>query len=65
LVGDIDFFDRMSYFLGSQASIVYKDPVIDDPKQRRPDITLAKSWLNWEPKVNSYKIKLKYLIKIL
>lgn len=23
----------------------------DDPKQRRPDITLAKSKLNWEPKV--------------
>ena len=37
--------------LGSQAKIIYKDPVIDDPKQRRPDITLAKSWLNWAPKV--------------
>jgi len=23
----------------------------DDPKQRQPDITLAKSRLNWEPKV--------------
>jgi UDP-glucuronate decarboxylase len=24
----------------------------DDPKQRRPDITLAKNMLNWEPKIN-------------
>jgi len=24
----------------------------DDPKQRQPDISLAKSKLNWEPKVN-------------
>jgi len=23
----------------------------DDPKQRQPDITLAKTHLNWEPKV--------------
>jgi hypothetical protein len=31
----------------------FKDAVIDDPKQRRPDITLAKSRLNWAPHVNS------------
>ena len=37
--------------LGSQATLVYKDPVVDDPRQRRPDITLAKSWLGWAPKV--------------
>lgn len=37
---------------GSKAKVAYKDAVIDDPKQRRPDITLAKSWLNWQPKVN-------------
>jgi UDP-glucuronate decarboxylase len=24
----------------------------DDPKQRRPDITLAKELLNWEPKMD-------------
>jgi len=38
--------------LGSKAPLEYKDAVIDDPKQRRPDITLAKSWLNWTPHVN-------------
>ncbi|CAF1023395.1 unnamed protein product [Adineta steineri] len=45
------FATKIKELVGSQASIVYKDPVIDDPKQRRPDIGLAKSWLNWEPKV--------------
>jgi len=25
---------------------------VDDPKQRRPDISKAKRLLNWEPKVN-------------
>jgi len=46
-------------FEGSKADLVYKDPVVDDPKQRRPDITLAKNWLNWEPKVNSQLFSVK------
>lgn len=33
------------------AKIVFKDLPKDDPKQRRPDITLARKTLNWEPKV--------------
>ncbi|CAF3444465.1 unnamed protein product [Rotaria sp. Silwood1] len=45
------FAFKIKDLVGSQAPIVYKDPVTDDPKQRRPDITLAKSWLNWEPQV--------------
>ncbi|CAF3213133.1 unnamed protein product [Rotaria socialis] len=45
------FAFKIKDLVGSKAPIVYKDPVVDDPKQRRPDITLAKSWLNWEPKV--------------
>lgn len=35
----------------SKSSIIYKPLPHDDPKQRQPDITLAKSKLNWEPKV--------------
>ena len=35
--------------------IVHRDRIkalpADDPKQRRPDITLAKKYLKWEPKV--------------
>jgi len=55
LVGKLRSFcdEKKFFYLGSKAALEYKDPVIDDPKQRRPDITLAKSWLNWAPHVNS------------
>ena len=36
---------------GSKSKLVYKDLPVDDPTQRRPDITLAKKELNWEPTV--------------
>jgi UDP-glucuronate decarboxylase len=32
-------------------NIVYEQRPIDDPQQRKPDITKAKELLNWEPKV--------------
>jgi UDP-glucuronate decarboxylase len=35
----------------SQSRITYMPPVPDDPSRRRPDITRARSELNWEPKV--------------
>jgi len=35
----------------SKSKIVYRDLPKDDPRQRKPDITLAKEQLNWEPKV--------------
>ena len=33
----------------SNSKIVYRDLPADDPKQRKPDITLAKKLLDWEP----------------
>jgi UDP-glucuronate decarboxylase len=36
----------------SKAKLVYKDLPSDDPKRRRPDITLAKKKLLWEPKTS-------------
>jgi dTDP-glucose 4,6-dehydratase len=36
---------------GSTSKIVYKPLPTDDPKQRRPDITRARTLLGWEPKV--------------
>ena len=36
---------------GSDSKLVYRDLPVDDPTQRRPDITLAKKELNWEPTV--------------
>ena len=35
----------------SKSKLVFKPLPSDDPKQRRPDITLAKAQLAWEPKV--------------
>ncbi|MTI11466.1 UDP-glucuronic acid decarboxylase family protein [Curvivirga aplysinae] len=35
----------------STSKIIYKPLPQDDPTQRQPDISLAKSELNWEPKV--------------
>lgn len=32
--------------------VVYKPLPVDDPKRRRPDISLAKEILDWEPKVD-------------
>ena len=37
--------------VGGRSKIVYKVLPPDDPKQRRPDITLAKQVLKWEPQV--------------
>jgi UDP-glucuronate decarboxylase len=37
--------------VGGKSKIVHKPLPADDPKQRRPDITLAKRYLKWEPKV--------------
>jgi len=37
--------------IGSTSTIIYKPLPIDDPRQRRPDITRARTLLRWEPKV--------------
>jgi UDP-glucuronate decarboxylase len=37
--------------VGGKSKIVHKDLPADDPKQRQPDISLAKKYLKWEPKV--------------
>ena len=36
---------------GSTSSIIFKPLPVDDPRQRKPDITLAKTQLGWEPKI--------------
>jgi len=36
---------------GSKSRIIYKPLPTDDPRQRRPDITRARTLLKWEPKV--------------
>ena len=36
---------------GAKSKIVFKDLPLDDPKQRKPDISLAQKELNWSPVV--------------
>ena len=36
---------------GSKSTLIHKPLPIDDPRQRRPDISLAKEKLGWEPKI--------------
>jgi dTDP-glucose 4,6-dehydratase len=52
----LEFAQAVVKIADSPSSIQYVQPkderVKDDPKQRRPDITKARSILSWEPKVN-------------
>ena len=36
----------------SRSKIIHMDLPVDDPKQRKPDITLANSLLGWAPEVS-------------
>ncbi|MFZ1424562.1 MAG: GDP-mannose 4,6-dehydratase, partial [Saprospiraceae bacterium] len=36
----------------TKSKISYHPLPVDDPKQRRPDITIAKKILQWEPKID-------------
>jgi dTDP-glucose 4,6-dehydratase len=46
------FAEEIIKLTGTDQKIVYKPLPQDDPKQRRPDITKARTILGWEPKVN-------------
>lgn len=48
----LDFAKEILHHTGSNSKIIYKPLPQDDPKQRQPDITLAKKLLNWEPKIH-------------
>lgn len=47
-----DFAEEIIKLTGTKQKVVYHDLPVDDPKQRQPDITLARKILNWEPKID-------------
>jgi len=48
----LQFAEEILKATGSKSEITYVPlPTADDPKQRRPDITKARTLLGWEPKV--------------
>lgn len=47
-----EFAEEIIKLTGSGTKVIYKPLPTDDPKQRKPDITKAKTILDWEPKIN-------------
>jgi dTDP-glucose 4,6-dehydratase len=47
-----EFAEEIKRLANSKSEIVYKDLPADDPKQRKPNITKARTLLGWEPKVD-------------
>lgn len=57
----LDFAKEIIALTGTEQKIVFKPLPVDDPKQRKPDITKAQSILGWEPKVDRAEgLKLTY-----
>jgi dTDP-glucose 4,6-dehydratase len=55
------FADEIIKLTNTHQKVVYHDLPVNDPKQRQPDITLAKKLLSWEPKVaRAEGLKLTY-----
>lgn len=48
----LDFAHEILSLTGSSSKIVFKPLPDDDPRQRKPDITLAKKILQWEPMIS-------------
>ena len=47
----LEFARAILGFTGSESKIAFRDLPVDDPKVRRPDISLARKLFAWEPKV--------------
>lgn len=64
----IELAELVLRLTGSKSKLIYKDLPQDDPKQRKPDIGLAQSTLNWNPKVqleDGLKETISYFRKII
>ena len=48
----LELAERIIALVGSRSKVVFRDLPADDPRQRKPDITLARATLDWEPKVS-------------
>jgi len=57
----LEFAEEILKLTGATTKIIFKPLPVDDPKQRKPDITKAKQLLGWEPKVDRAEgLKLTY-----
>jgi UDP-glucuronate decarboxylase len=64
----LELAEKIIKLTGSKSKLVFLPLPSDDPKQRKPDITLAKQTLEWEPRVNledGLKETISYFKKLL
>lgn len=64
----LELAEKVIHLTGSKSQLVFQSLPSDDPKQRQPDIALAKSKLDWEPKIRleeGLKETISYFQKIL
>ena len=64
----LELAQKVIDLIGSKSKLVFKELPEDDPKQRQPDITLAKEKLHWEPKIklnDGLRHTIEYFKKIL
>ena len=47
----LELAEQVIKLTGTRSKIVHQELPADDPKQRQPDISLAKRYIDWEPKV--------------
>ena len=47
----LELANKVIDIIGSRSKIIHKPLPTDDPRQRKPDITLAKQELDWAPKI--------------
>ena len=47
-----DFAEEIIKLTRTNQKVIYKDLPVNDPKQRKPDISKAKSTIGWEPEVS-------------
>jgi UDP-glucuronate decarboxylase len=48
----LDLAEHIIRLTGSSSTLEFRPSPIDDPSRRKPDITVAKTQLGWEPKVS-------------
>jgi dTDP-glucose 4,6-dehydratase len=48
----LEFAEEILQLNQGKQEIIFKPLPEDDPARRQPDISRAKKWLNWQPKVN-------------
>ena len=57
----LQFAEEIVKLTGTKQKIIFKPLPQDDPKQRQPDITLAKKILGWQPKISRQEgLKITY-----